>query len=116
MGEGAPKPYRVHDGGVDVFVRLTPKSARDAVEGVEVADDGRAHLKARVRAVPEKGKANQALVKLVAKALGVPASTVEIVSGDTARLKTLRIAGNPDVLIAALQELSPAAQQASSRQ
>lgn len=116
MGEGAPKPYRVHDGGVDVFVRLTPKSARDAVEGVELADDGRAHLKARVRAVPEKGKANQALVKLVAKALGVPASTVEIVSGDTARLKTLRIAGNPDVPIAALQELFPAAQHASSWQ
>ena len=107
MDEDAPKPYRVRDDGVEVFVRLTPKSARDAVEGVEVSDDGRAHLKARVRAVPEKGKANQALVKLVAKTFGVPASAVEVVSGDTARLKTLRIAGNPDALIATLQALSP---------
>lgn len=96
----APKPYRACDGGVEMFVRLTPKSARDAVEGVEVTDDGRAHLKARVRAVPEKGKANQALVKLVAKAFGVRASDVELVSGDTARLKTLRIAGDPQTIIA----------------
>lgn len=98
-----PKPYRARDGGVDVFVRLTPKSARDVVEGVEVTDDGRAHLKARVRAVPEKGKANQALVKLVAKAFGVRASDVELVSGDTARLKTLRIAGDPQTIIATIE-------------
>ncbi len=104
----APKPYRARDGGVDVFVRLTPKSARDAVEGVEVTDDGRAHLKARVRAVPEKGKANQALVKLVAKAFGVRASDVELVSGDTARLKTLRIAGDPQTIIATIEAATAA--------
>lgn len=110
MDEDAPKPYRVRDDGVEVFVRLTPKSARDAVEGVEVSDDGRAHLKARVRAVPEKGKANQALIKLVAKALGVPASNVEVASGDTARLKMLRIAGDPHSLVASLEALSLGAQ------
>lgn len=104
----APKPYRARDGGVDVFVRLTPKSARDAVEGVEVTDDGRAHFKARVRAVPEKGKANQALVKLIAKAFGVRASDVELVSGDTARLKTLRIAGDPQTIIATIEAATAA--------
>lgn len=75
-------------------MRLTPKSSRDAVEGVEFSSDGRAHLKARVRAVPEKGKANAALVKLMAAALGVPARDVEIVSGDTARLKTVLVSGD----------------------
>ncbi|MBI1622069.1 DUF167 family protein [Aquamicrobium zhengzhouense] len=88
--------YRPVKDGFDLFIRLTPKSSREAVEGVEIASDGRAHLKARVRAVPEKGKANQALVKLIAATLGVPARDVEIVSGDTARLKTVRITSNAD--------------------
>lgn len=98
--------YRLVAGGLELFVRLTPKSSRDAVEGVETASDGRAHLKARVRAVPEKGKANQALVKLIASTLGVPARDVEIVSGDTARLKTVRISGGPETLEESVRGLS----------
>jgi uncharacterized protein (TIGR00251 family) len=90
--------YRSVKDGLELFVRLTPKSSRDAVEGVEFSSDGRAHLKARVRAVPEKGKANQALVKLMAVTFGVPARDVVIVSGDTARLKTVKICGEPDDL------------------
>ena len=85
--------WRRGPGGVDLFVRLTPKSARDAVEGVEVAADGRSHLKARVRAVPEDGKANKALMRLLSQTPGVPASAVTVVAGGTARLKTVRIAG-----------------------
>lgn len=98
--------YRRVTGGLELFVRLTPKSSRDAVEGVETASDGRVHLKARVRAVPEKGKANQALVKLIASTLGVPARDVEIVSGDTARLKTVRISGDPETLEESVRGLS----------
>ena len=98
--------YRRVTGGLELFVRLTPKSSRDAVEGVETASDGRAHLKARVRAVPEKGKANQALVKLIASTLGVPARDVEIVSGDTARLKTVRVSGDPESLEESVRGLS----------
>lgn len=79
--------------GVELFVRLTPKSSRDALEGVESGADGRSHLKARVRAIPEDGKANKALVKLISKSLGVPASSVAIAAGQTGRLKTVRIAG-----------------------
>ena len=103
MADGAF--HRRCAGGVELVVRLTPKSARDAVEGAETAADGRRHLKARVRAVPEKGKANQALVRLLAAALGVPASAVEITSGDTARLKTVRISGDADALEARLAAL-----------
>lgn len=91
--------------GIDLYVRLTPKSSRDAVEGVDVAADGRSHLKARVRAVPEDGKANKALVKLLGGALGVPASAVTIVAGETARLKTVRIAGDPPGLEERLSRL-----------
>jgi uncharacterized protein YggU (UPF0235/DUF167 family) len=98
-------PFRLRDDGVDLFVRLTPKAALDRLEGVETSADGRSHLKARVRAVPENGAANQALQRLVAKALGVPASAVSVVAGGTARLKTLRIAGDPMALAKAIEAL-----------
>ncbi len=52
-------PFRLRDDGVDLFVRLTPKAAMDRLEGMETAADGRSHFKARVRAVPENGAANQ---------------------------------------------------------
>ena len=99
-------PFRVRENGIDLFVRLTPKSSVDRVEGVETAADGRSHLKARVRAVPENGAANQALERLVAKALGVPTSAVSVVAGGTARLKTVRIAGDPQALARGADALS----------
>jgi len=92
--------------GIDLFVRLTPKSSVDRLEGVETAADGRCHLKARVRAVPENGAANTALQKLVAKALGVPVSSVSIAAGGTSRLKTLRVAGDPGVLAQRIERLA----------
>ena len=56
--------------------------------------DGSVVLKARVSAAPEKGLANAALEKLVAKVLGVPKSSVAVVAGETARVKTLRVSGD----------------------
>ncbi|MER8863002.1 DUF167 family protein [Mesorhizobium sp. M0751] len=91
-------PFRTRTDGIDLFVRLTPKAAMDRLEGIETSADGRSYLKARVRAVPENGAANRALEKLVAKALGVPASGVSIAAGGTARLKTLRVLGDPAAL------------------
>lgn len=91
-------PWRPRADGIDLFVRLTPKAASDVVEGVETAADGRVYLKARVRAVPEKGAANVALERLVAKWLGVPAGSVNVVAGGTARLKTLRVTGHTELL------------------
>lgn len=101
-------PFRRRNDGVDLFVRLTPKAAMDRLEGLEMASDGRSHLKARVRAVPENGAANQALERLVAKALGVPASAVSITAGGAARLKTLHISGDPVALAKSVELLSGA--------
>jgi uncharacterized protein YggU (UPF0235/DUF167 family) len=99
-------PFRPRDNGIDLFVRLTPKAALDRVDGVETAADGRSHLKARVRAVPENGAANQALERMMAKALGVPVSAVSVVAGGTSRLKTLRVVGDAAELVERLQTLS----------
>ncbi len=62
-------------------------------------------LKARVTAVPEKGKANKALIALVAKSLGIAKSSIDLVSGDTSRKKILRIDGDPEDLIGKLERL-----------
>lgn len=100
---------RVHAAArsVSFHVRLTPKGGRDAVEGWEAASDGSLHLKCRVRAVPENGKANTALVELLAKTLTVPKSAVTIVAGAASRRKKVEIAGDPAVLAARLESLSP---------
>jgi len=98
-------PFRLRDNGIDLFVRLTPKAALDRIEGIETTADGRSHLKARVRAVPENGAANAALERLMAKALGVPASAVSVVAGGTSRLKTVRVVGEPVALTKKVEAL-----------
>lgn len=91
-------PYRAFDDHLRLAVRLTPNGGRDAIDGVEINADGEAHLKARVSCVPEKGKANKALLALLAKTFSVPKSSITLVSGDTARQKILRIDGDPEDL------------------
>ena len=98
---------RVHrsGGGVSVHLRLTPKGGRDAVEGWTTGADGTDYLKARVRAVPEDGKANKAVRVALASAMGVPQGTIEIVSGATSREKTVLVSGDAIALIARLERL-----------
>ncbi len=68
------------------------------MEGIERLADGRSVLKARVRALPEAGAANAALIRLIAKALGLPASAVSLELGATSRVKTLFLKGDAGVL------------------
>lgn len=82
---------------VRLRVRLTPKSSRDAIDGVEATAEGPA-LKARVRAVPEDGRANQALTALIADWLDVPRSHVTLVGGHKSRIKTVAVAGDAAAL------------------
>ncbi|SHG33302.1 hypothetical protein SAMN02745157_4042 [Kaistia soli DSM 19436] len=98
---------RAEAGGILLDIRLTPRGGRDTLDGIATLADGRIVLLARVRAVPEKGAANTALATLVADQFGLPKSSVSVVSGHTARLKTLRIAGEPAVLLARAAELPP---------
>jgi uncharacterized protein (TIGR00251 family) len=108
MGTGtlSPKPWVRLADGVALDVRLTPRSGRDAIEGLERRADGRMVLKARVRAAPFEGQANEALCRLVAHELGLAPRQVEIAAGEGARIKRLRIAGDPRMLDAALDRLS----------
>jgi uncharacterized protein len=101
-------PWTATASGVLLAVRLTPRGGRDSIDGWDVLSDGRSILKARVRAAPTEGEANAALVTLIAKALDIPARSVSITGGATARLKRVVIGGNPAALIARLEKLTAA--------
>ena len=98
--------FREAGSSVELFVRLTPRAAADRIGGVETAADGRPYLAAKVRAVPEKGAANAALERLVAEHFGVARSKISVVAGHTARLKTVRIEGEPETLRAILDGMA----------
>jgi uncharacterized protein len=96
--------WRIVPGGAELRVRAQPNASKDAIEGQGEDVSGQAFLKVRVRAVPEKGKANAAIEKLLAKALGVPASAVSVEKGETQRIKTVRILSDGSIA-AAIQAL-----------
>jgi uncharacterized protein (TIGR00251 family) len=87
-------------------VRLTPKGGRDSIDGIEITADGRAVLKVRVRAAPSEGEANDALIRLIAKVVGVPPRDVALVAGHSARLKRLKIDGSAIALTQVLEKIS----------
>jgi uncharacterized protein YggU (UPF0235/DUF167 family) len=86
-------------------VRLTPRGGRDAMEGWTQDSAGKKYLKARVSLPPEDGKANKALIALLAKTLDIPKSTIRIAAGETSRLKTIEVDGDSAALGAKLSEL-----------
>jgi uncharacterized protein YggU (UPF0235/DUF167 family) len=104
----ADRPWTVVAGGLAVAVRLTPRGGRDAIEGIERRADGQCVLKARVRAAPTEGEANEALLSLLARAVGVPPRDVSLAAGATARIKRVTIAGHGPTLVAALEKIAGA--------
>ena len=69
-------------------VRVAPRASRNAIAGIHEGA-----LKVSLTAPPVGGAANDALKKLLAKALGIPKSNIEIIRGEHSRNKTLRIRG-----------------------
>jgi uncharacterized protein (TIGR00251 family) len=94
--------------GATLTVRLTPRAGRDRIVGFEIDGRGQRVLKVAVAAPPVDGAANEALVALLAKQLGLPKSAVTLVAGASARLKRLALAGDPARLDAALRALGSA--------
>ena len=72
-------------------VRLSPNSSSCSVKGVFVAEDGLSYLKINVIAVPEKGKANQELIKFLGRLLRLPKSEIKLIGGETDRCKKLQL-------------------------
>ena len=91
-----------------LHVRVTPRGGRDAIDGVERLADGRAVLKLRVRAAPDKGAANAAVLALVAGRLGLARAAVGLAHGATGRNKAVWLRGDPAALAVRLQEIMAA--------
>src|SRR5262249_21616684 len=94
-------PARIVPGGVVLHLRVTPKAASDAVTGVEARADG-VVLVVKVRALPDKGEANDAVVATVAKWFSEPKTRLRVAAGGKARLKQVFVEGDPAGLMAKL--------------
>lgn len=95
-------PFRQHSKGITVNVRLTPGARTEGCSGIVDAGDGKQALKISVRAVPEDGKANKALISLLAKEWRLAKSSISLLSGDTSRQKTLLVEGDSTALLSLL--------------
>ena len=98
----ASRPFVRTARGLRLKVKLTPKAAREGITGIERDAAGALWLGVTVRALPAGGKANAALIRLLAKTWHLPASSIEIAAGATARRKTLDLAGDATDLAATL--------------
>lgn len=85
-------------------IHLTPGARRNAIVGIAESSDGTRRLKVSVTAAPEGGKANAALIKLLAKYWHLPKSAIAIKSGATTRSKTLRVEASPGVLLGHIEK------------
>jgi uncharacterized protein (TIGR00251 family) len=94
--------------GIRLRLKVTPKAKRNAIGGlIDEPDDGRSGggkaLKISVTAAPEDGKANVAVIALLAKELGVAKTAISVVAGATDRRKLVEIRGQPAELLQRLQ-------------
>jgi len=87
------EPWREAPPGLIIAVRATPRASKSAL-----LPGTAEHFAARIAAPPVEGAANAALIELVAKAFGVAKRDVALIAGDTARVKRLSIAGDPERL------------------
>ncbi len=85
-------------------VRLAPRAARSRIEGIGAGADGASVLKVAVTAPPEGGKANAAMITLLAKAWRLPKTSMAITAGATARRKTVLVKGDGKALVARLNQ------------
>lgn len=89
-------------GGVRLRLKVRPQARRVGIDGVVSDRDGEA-LSISVTAAPEDGKANAAVIALLAKALDVAKSSISVTQGAASRRKTIHIAGDGAALAAALE-------------
>lgn len=96
-------PFAAVSGGLSVRVRLTPKAAGNAIGGTVADGQGIPALKAAVTAPPEGGKANKALIGMLAKSWRLPKTSISVKSGAAHRQKTLLVEGDTEMLMKKLK-------------
>ena len=96
-------PLKAHAKGACLHVKLTPKSSRNALTSLRSGPDNQQHIALRVTAVPEKGKANATMLKLLAKLTGHLLRSLVIQSGHTSRDKVVLVRGETEVIMTSLK-------------
>ena len=99
-------PWRREGDAISIDIKVIPNARAEAIEGVVLDADGRPRLQLRIKAPPVDGKANAAVLKLLAKRLGCPRSALSITAGASARQKRVRWAAPPDDAAAVLVSLA----------
>ncbi len=94
----SPLPFKPDAQGGFLFLRVTPKAARPEISGLFHGADGKVSLQVKVTAQPEKGKANEAVIDILAETFRLPRKAFILTAGETSRLKTVHIAGNPTAI------------------
>ncbi len=97
--------WRERADGIGVSLRVTPGAKRATVQGVRDIGNDQVALAVNVRAPARDGKANEAVIALLAEALGVSRSSISLQSGAGSRLKSLHVAGDPAQLSRTLSAL-----------
>jgi len=90
--------------GVSVAIRVSPRAKTDRLLGIVTVADGRRMIKASVSAPAHEGRANQALLQLLARVLRLPRRDLSISAGAESRNKFVRVQGDPQQLLAKLSE------------
>jgi uncharacterized protein (TIGR00251 family) len=96
-------PFRAVADGVRVRLKVAPRSKREQIGGLVDEPDGGQALKVAVTAAPENGKANEAVIALLAREWGVAKSAIWVVTGATDRRKLMEIRGPSQELLAKLR-------------
>lgn len=91
-------PWRRRAEGLELAVRVTPRGGVERFDGVRTDAAGQSWLQVRLTAAADRGRANEALRRLVARTLGVPPSAVDLLAGHTSRQKRLLVRGDPAAL------------------
>jgi uncharacterized protein len=97
--------YRRNAAGVRLAVRLQPRAAAERILGLAADSQGGFALKIAVTAPPEAGKANDALLSLLARTLRLPRTAFSIALGASHRQKLVDITGDPDALARHLEDV-----------
>ena len=93
-------PYQATESGLVVRLKVMPKARREGATGLGQDADGGTYLKIAVNEAPEGGKANQAVIALLARELGVAKAAISVAAGATGRRKVVEIRGPTASLVA----------------
>lgn len=100
-----PSFYKAADSGILINVKVIPGASKNSIDGTIKDADGNDFLKIKVSTQPEKGKANKAVLKLLADELDIPVSALSIISKETLRYKAILISGDKKIIAEKLSSL-----------